>query len=427
MDALSLPGWVRVGRRSKFGREVRGWALGFAATATLAIIAWFQGMPQLSGEAMGLVVLCIAAELLPLRLPRLGLRLSLSIPFLSLIAARHGAIWTWAAELVALAASMAVTAWADDRPIRRSDLVVNWATGSATVAAGLLAMVALPDQPFTWWHPALFAIASTASAWIAIRYLTPRRSRRRESTIGYAMMTIMLAAALSVPVGVIAMEGDLWAIAPLLAPIAVIRATIRSRFEIVEGQYETISALMLMLQNAHPYTHGHLERVADLAEAVGLKLGLSRHRARLLREAAILHDIGKIAIDETILEKPARLTEEEFAHVKQHSVFGAHILEQCDLFRAMVPWIRHHHERPDGGGYPHRLRAQEIPLESRIIAVVDAFDAMVGGVMAHERRPYRAPMTVDEAFNELDRCSGTQFDRDVVRAFKASVIEAGMA
>jgi len=96
---------------------------------------------------------------------------------------------------------------------------------------------------------------------------------------------------------------------------------------------------------------------------------------------------------------------------------GADILEQSDVFRPLAPWVRCHHERPDGNGYPDRLENWEIPVESKIIAVVDAYDAMVGGNQSSERRPYRDPVTIAEALRELERCAGTQFDQKVVAAF----------
>ncbi|MEQ1933787.1 MAG: HD domain-containing phosphohydrolase, partial [Fimbriimonadaceae bacterium] len=167
-----------------------------------------------------------------------------------------------------------------------------------------------------------------------------------------------------------------------------------------------------------PYTHRHLARVALASEEVALRLGLGTKRARLVREAAILHDLGKIAIDEDILDKPAKLTPEEFDHVKQHSEFGERILAPVAEFQEMKQWIRHHHERPDGTGYPDQLRDSQIPIESKIIAVVDAYDAMTGGCEGRDKRSYRDPMTPDQAMQELERCSGTQFDKAVVKTFK---------
>jgi HD-GYP domain-containing protein (c-di-GMP phosphodiesterase class II) len=140
-----------------------------------------------------------------------------------------------------------------------------------------------------------------------------------------------------------------------------------------------------------------------------------------VRQAALLHDIGKIAINEEILDAPRKLTTEEFDHVKLHAVYGGEILAEIDAMRETARWIRHHHERPDGTGYPLGLLDPEIPLESKIIAVVDAYDAMTGGMEGKDGRPFRPPMTQDEALAELERCSGAQFDAAVVAAFRQEV------
>lgn len=203
-----------------------------------------------------------------------------------------------------------------------------------------------------------------------------------------------------------------------LIPIFALRVGLAVRAESDRLYYETITTLTLMLQRVHPYTHGHLIRVAAFAEEVALRLGFSYHHAHLVREASVMHDLGKIAVDETILDKPGRLTEDEMTHVKQHAEFGAAILSKVALFQPLVNWVKMHHERPDGTGYPNRLADVEIPLEAKIIAVADAFDAMTAWEPNSERRTYREPRTISEAIVELDRCSGTQFDPTVVQVFK---------
>jgi putative nucleotidyltransferase with HDIG domain len=207
-----------------------------------------------------------------------------------------------------------------------------------------------------------------------------------------------------------------------VVPIATLRHALINQARLYDHYYDTISALSLMLQRVHPYTSGHLRRVSEIAEEVALQLGLSPRNARLVREAAVLHDIGKIAVDEDILDKPSRLTDEEYEHVKMHSIYGARILEPVEAFQPIVKWIRHHHERPDGTGYPDQLSDIEIPIESKIIAVVDAYDAMTGSEDGGEKRSYREPMTPEQAMAELERCAGTQFDRDVVQTFRKVVL-----
>lgn len=121
-----------------------------------------------------------------------------------------------------------------------------------------------------------------------------------------------------------------------------------------------------------------------------------------------LHDIGKIAIPDAILHKPGRLNEDEFAVMKTHSEIGYNILKSTIEFQSIAPIVLHHHERWDGNGYPMKLKGEEIPLFSRIIAVADAYEAMTAD------RVYRARMTKDAAIAELNRCKGTQFDAKIV-------------
>jgi len=131
--------------------------------------------------------------------------------------------------------------------------------------------------------------------------------------------------------------------------------------------------------------------------------------------AGLLHDLGKAGVSKSILNKPGKLTEEEYAKIKEHSPLGSMmILSQAEALRQLVPIVRHHHERIDGKGYPDGLAGEEIPLEARILAVVDSFDAMT-----HERA-YRKALSLEEAIAELERCAGTQFDPAVVEAFLAA-------
>jgi len=150
--------------------------------------------------------------------------------------------------------------------------------------------------------------------------------------------------------------------------------------------------------------HGHSGAVADLAARIGVALGWGPERVARLRLAAMLHDVGKIAVPEAILRKPARLTEDEMAIVRTHPDAGAEIAARIEGMEAIAPWIRHSHEHVDGSGYPAGLRGEDIPLESRILLVADAFDAMTSD------RAYRGAMPVADALAELRLCAGQQFD-----------------
>ncbi|MEI7578129.1 MAG: HD-GYP domain-containing protein [Armatimonadota bacterium] len=174
-----------------------------------------------------------------------------------------------------------------------------------------------------------------------------------------------------------------------------------------------------LLGYAHPYTGGHSRRVGYLARETGRRLGIPEWRLDEVVHAALLHDIGKLAVDERILEKPSKLTDEEFAVIKTHPGIGEAIVAEVLAHKPLAKWIRHHHERMDGRGYPDQLPKSAIPIESRLIAVLDAYDAMTGTSADGHRRLYRDPVTSEKALDELRRCSGTQFDPRVVKAFEA--------
>lgn len=160
-----------------------------------------------------------------------------------------------------------------------------------------------------------------------------------------------------------------------------------------------------------PWTKGHSERVTSYSVAIATKLGLPEKDIEILRIAALLHDIGKIGTYDQILDKPGKLTDEEFALIRMHPVRGEEILRPISQFINLLPIIRHHHERLDGMGYPDRLKNDEIPFQAKIIAIADSYDSMTSD------RPYRLAPPREYAISELKRCSGTQFDPQAVEAF----------
>jgi putative nucleotidyltransferase with HDIG domain len=166
-----------------------------------------------------------------------------------------------------------------------------------------------------------------------------------------------------------------------------------------------------------PWTKGHSERVTNYAIATAKEMGLKEKDIETLRTAALLHDIGKIGTYEVILDKPERLSIEELALVKMHPAKGEEILSPISQLKDILPIIRSHHERIDGKGYPDGLKGEEIPLLARIITVADSVDSMIS------ERPYRPKLRIEDALSELKRCSGTQFDPQVVEAFSKAVMK----
>jgi putative nucleotidyltransferase with HDIG domain len=173
----------------------------------------------------------------------------------------------------------------------------------------------------------------------------------------------------------------------------------------------TIEALAAAVEARDPYTHGHTRRVEEYASIMARALGCSEAEVGALRRACVLHDIGKIGIEDAILRKQARLEPDEAMRMQKHPVIGVDMLKGIDFLDPVLPLIRHHHERWDGNGYPDELRADEIPLGARILAVADAVDAMTSD------RPYRAARTFEYAKTEILKGSATHFDPEVVTAF----------
>lgn len=159
------------------------------------------------------------------------------------------------------------------------------------------------------------------------------------------------------------------------------------------------------------WTKGHSERVTMLAEKIARRMGLDEDEIKDVRLAGLLHDIGKIGTYDHILDKPDRLTDDEFEVVKKHPTQGVEMLKEIKQLRDIIPLIRHHHERYDGKGYPYGLKGEDIPLGARILHVADSFDSMTAD------RPYRKAPGVEYAISEFKRCAGTQFDPSVVEVF----------
>jgi putative nucleotidyltransferase with HDIG domain len=177
----------------------------------------------------------------------------------------------------------------------------------------------------------------------------------------------------------------------------------------------SIRMLAAAIDEKDPYTRGHSGRVAKYSTLIGRELGLSPDDLDTLRISALLHDVGKIGVEDRVLKKPGALTPEEFDLMKQHTVKGANIMRPVSQLKNMLPGIELHHEHMDGRGYPYGLNGPQIPLMARIIGVADTLDAMT------TNRPYQSAMDLDYALGKIKALQGTKFDPVVVNALEAAV------
>lgn len=185
--------------------------------------------------------------------------------------------------------------------------------------------------------------------------------------------------------------------------------------KIQKSYFSMVQALITAVEAKDVYTKGHSERVTQYSLLVAEQMSLPMEQMEIIQQAGILHDIGKITVELSILNKPTRLTAAEYEKIKNHPDVGYRILEPIEFDDRVKLTVLQHHERPDGKGYPNGRTAGDILLEARVLATADAFDAMTTS------RPYREALTIDAALNEIKRCSGTQFDPQVVEVMTGLV------
>ncbi|MBE3092005.1 MAG: HD-GYP domain-containing protein [Candidatus Atribacteria bacterium] len=202
----------------------------------------------------------------------------------------------------------------------------------------------------------------------------------------------------------------IWGIILFFFPLILARRSFELYTKMRKVYLETIRALAAAIDAKDPYTKGHSERVSETSIALAQELNLSDRDIENIEYTALLHDIGKIGIADSILGKKDSLTSQEFDKIKEHTIMGANIIEPVDFLKNSYWAIYHHHERYNGKGYPDGIKSEDIPILARIIAVADAFDAMGSD------RPYRKKLNKDKILKELKDQSGKQFDPKVVKA-----------
>jgi putative nucleotidyltransferase with HDIG domain len=191
-------------------------------------------------------------------------------------------------------------------------------------------------------------------------------------------------------------------------PIILTRDALKRSLDLRASRMEALKALSSSVDARDTYTYNHSSRVSHLATMLAREMGFTESTVEMIEGGALLHDIGKLSVDAEILSKPGPLEPEERVAIREHPLHSAEVVSRVELLKETADIVKHHHERPDGTGYPAGLKGHEIPVGARILNVADAFDAMISD------RPYRRAKTVEQALDELRRGSGSEFDPVVV-------------
>ena len=217
----------------------------------------------------------------------------------------------------------------------------------------------------------------------------------------------------------IAIRVGYWATVPFLIPLLLARYTFTKYAETRDMFFGTVSALSQAIDAKDGFTRGHADRVSRIAGALAREMGLHEGDIERIELAGLLHDIGKIGVEDRILMKPMRLDDDEQELMRRHPIYGASILEPSAALRPLVPMVLSHHENFDGSGYPEGRKGEDIPLGARIIIIADAYEAMTSD------RIYRKAIGHDKALDQLNKYKGIQFDPTIVRSFEQLLLKRG--
>ncbi len=378
--------------------------------------------------ALTILAFAVVTELLPVSLLHGGAQVTLGFPIVCTVIAMYGTLPAMVVD--SFPTLLAGVLLNRDYPLRHR---LRWGlfnAGQSAISAGVAGLwfqwLRAPSQAFLTAQT-LFALTVAAVGYLLVNALLVSIASSlysRDSltnvwryALRYVAPNYVLMMPLTILLVLLLQHYHVMGFLLVAVPFLAARECFRQRVQQIRNYRETIRALGLLVQHAHPYTSGHLRRASQMAVSVASRLGVPARHIELLPEATALHDLGKVGVDEAVLNKLTPLTAEDWQMIRTHPLKGAEIVSGIKHIEPVALWITLHHERPDGKGYPFGLKMGEIPIESHIIAVVDAFDAMVGDDEAGEQRPYRKRKSVEEAIEELKKGAGTQFHPDVVNAF----------
>lgn len=382
-------------------------AMGLAA---LALAAYLFNNTAWAGQdwfaALLFLVLVIISSSLPVKLPS-GVVVSVSFTIV------FAAILLFEPAVVVI-----ISVLGDLLSLRKGRSPVQYFFNAAqfTISAGTASVVFQllhPDRlQFSFYYmmaalvPLLLCFLLNLIFVIAIIALTggERLSSVWVKSIKWSVPSYIAMAPLGLVTALIYQSIGIWGLVLLFAPMLITRQSFISYMDMRQTFLDTIQSLSATIDAKDPYTRGHSTRVAAFATALARELGWSARKTELLQYVAMVHDLGKVAIPESILNKEGELTSGEYARMKEHSLIGFNIIKDIKFLASGADIIKHHHERWDGTGYPDGLAGELIPEGARILAVADTFDAMISD------RSYRKALGLISAVREIKEGAGTQFD-----------------
>jgi putative nucleotidyltransferase with HDIG domain len=386
---------------------------------------------DISWELTGLAVAAVAAELLAVNLKRGGgisLMYPLAVSGIVLLGPMAGVVITAASSLPYMLPGRI-------RPVSKtvfnaSQLVLMalvpgalyLATGGRPLARYPLATSGFPAQILPLllaaWVGVLVNVALVGVGYGLLHDVPMRRVWRE---IASWMLPSQLALGLvGLAIAQVLSDQGAMGFALFVIPLIVARQMHQRTLSLRDAYADTVRSLVGAIEAKDPYTKGHSVRVAEYAVCTAKELGFDDGTIERLERAALLHDVGKVGVSRSILCKPEKLTQGEYEEIRQHPDIAAHILESAPHLADVVEAVRHHHERFDGAGYGGHLVGEQIPIEARILAVADSYDAMTS------ERAYRSALSPAAALAELAAGRGTQFDAEVVDVFLEALARAGI-
>lgn len=403
-------------------------AITTSALGIMLLVLALAARPPHASAQLGLVLIAVlVSETYLLRLPSYSVSLSMPLVLTALMISGPGA-----AAVAGALSSVSLEDYRQRRPfadyafnlgqLTLSSAVAGWAyvlAGGAILSDGKMTPLTATSTP-----RALIALVAAAVVFNALNILLVSGAVRLGRGVPFLTVFRDLIAPLPTQMA-LAMVGLLMAqvliISPLafplfLFPLFLARQVYQRYAGLRDAYLDMVRSLVGALEAKDPYTRGHSERVAQYARALAGSAGDDDRTLDNVEQAALLHDIGKLSLPCAVLSKPAALSAEEVQLVRRHPWVGGEMVKRIPALRRLVDPIQAHHERIDGSGYPIGMRGSEIPYVARLLAVVDAYDAMT------THRAYRPAMSHSEAVRELERCSGLQFDEVLVTAFVASGI-----